>query len=167
VTVGAVQSGADRMLTISGQVNDSVLGGDIVTISGIASGTATTDSSGHYSLVVQATSQGTISAFVTDVWGLISSAVQTTFTAPAPAITSFSDFLSGRYWAFDGTVEDAMPAGVTVTFWGVTSGSCDCQADGSFTWVSSLQLGAASGMEYAQAVDCWGNVSNIATCWVG
>jgi hypothetical protein len=166
-TVMAMQTGPNNTLTISGHVSDMVEGGAVVTVGGIASGTATTDASGNYSLVVQASGQGTITATATDVWGLASQLVQTNYTSQAPVISGFSASVSsGGYWIFTGTVNDPSLIGITVTLSGVVGGTCTVRADGSFEYDSSLMYGSAEGAEYAKATDSSGNVSNTAECWV-
>ena len=166
----AMQTGPNNTLTVSGHVTDMVEGGAVVTISGVASGTATTDASGNYSLVVQASAQGTITASATDIWGLVSTVVQTNYTSQTsqpPVITSFNASLSsGGIWVFTGTVTDQSLVGLTVTLSGVVGGTCTVRSDGTFEYDSSLTYGAAGGAEFAKATDALGNVSNTAQCWV-
>src|SRR5437879_1224316 len=51
----SVSYGSQRQITVTGKVVDESPGGLTVTISGMASGTATTDSSGNFSLTLTAT----------------------------------------------------------------------------------------------------------------
>ncbi|HEV3024986.1 MAG TPA: hypothetical protein VGX76_21075 [Pirellulales bacterium] len=166
VTVSATETGPNRTLTVSGHVTDSVEAGAVVTISGIVSGTATTDSSGNYSLVAQASGQGTLSVSATDIWGLVSTVVKTSYASKAPVITLNASVSNGGMYVFTGTVTDEVAPGLTVTLSGVVGGSCTVRADGTFEYDSSLQYGAADGVEYATVTDWWGNTSNTAQCWV-
>ncbi|HUY34029.1 MAG TPA: hypothetical protein VMV69_14875 [Pirellulales bacterium] len=167
VSMMVAETGPDRTLTVSGHVTDTVEGGIVVTIGGIVSGTATTDSSGNYSLTAQASGQGTVTASATDIWGLISTLVQENFTSNAPMISNFNASLtSGGYWIFTGAVQDEWPAGLTVTLSGLTGGSATVLANGSFEYDSPLEYGNVEGAEYATVTDWWGNVSNTAQVWV-
>jgi hypothetical protein len=166
VTVSAKETGPNRTLTVSGHVTDAVEAGAVVTISGIVSGTATTDSAGNYSLVAQASGQGALSVSATDVWGLTSSVVQTSYTSKAPVITLQATVLNGGVYAFKGTVSDEWAPGLTVTLSGAVGGTAIVQADGTFEFDSSLEYGAVDGVENATVTDWWGNTSNIAQSWV-
>ncbi|HVC92389.1 MAG TPA: hypothetical protein VND64_01800 [Pirellulales bacterium] len=165
LTVTACQ-GSNNTITISGHVTDMVEQGAVVTIGGIASGTAATDASGNFSLSVQSTAQGTITATATDVWGLVSQMAQTNYSQ-APVITDFTASVSsGGFWIFTGTVTDTSLTGITVTLNGVVVGTCTVRADGTFEYDSSLMYGEAEGAEYAIATDSSGHTSNTAQCWV-
>src|SRR5262249_27762547 len=69
-----VNYGSRRAVTISGQVYDSQPAGLTVVISGAAAGTATTDFTGHYSVILTASYLGAVTAQVTNGLGLTSNA---------------------------------------------------------------------------------------------
>jgi hypothetical protein len=78
-----------------------------------------------------------------------------------PVIQNFNGVKSpGGNWVFTGTVVDNNPAGITVTFGGLASGTATTQADGSFIFITTIPVGSI-GQVSAQATDSVGMQSTI------
>ncbi|HEV7223453.1 MAG TPA: hypothetical protein VGN42_12175, partial [Pirellulales bacterium] len=125
-------------VNVSGHVSDfdphaGLIG---VTISGPVAGGVTADSGGNFSLTGTAASLGTETAVASDAGTGLSSAP---FSAPiqnnAPTISGLSvgPTGNGKYVTISGTVNDESPAGLTVSFSGVASGSATTDASGGFS----------------------------------
>src|SRR5262249_5631776 len=107
VSIWFTNWGANRQLTIWGQVSDEIAGGRTVTFSGAVSGSVVTDADGSFQVTLQATQLGEIRASVTDSWGQTFNQVVQTLTNNAPQILSFSAHCGpGNCWTFCGTVSD-------------------------------------------------------------
>lgn len=158
--------GANKQLTLSGKVTDDTPSGLTVSITGLATGTVTTDSNGNYTITVTASGpNGTITATTADIWGQAASA-QVTASNSAPVISALSASASSYgFWSITGKVADEHPGGLTLTFTStdvpaINGLTTTVQADGSFS-LTVLIPNTQSGYFYAQTTDWWGVQSNV------
>jgi hypothetical protein len=159
--LSVTETGNGTYVTVSGTVNDDAPGGRTVSLGGVASGSAQTSSNGYFSVSVQASSLGTVTATTTDVWGQTSPTAQATLTSPAPTIQNLSvqETTNGKMVSITGKVVDASPAGRTVTLGGVVNGQTTTNSSGNF----SVTLEASAlGQVTAQTTDVWGQSSSVA-----
>jgi hypothetical protein len=164
-----VTYGPQRQITIKGKVIDESPGGLVVTISGQASGTTTTDSAGNFTITLTATGLGTVTASTTDPAGQPSNNPIRTLASNVPQITNFTGTEEANGWyEFTGRVLDESPTGLTVDLGGtpvsLSGATCTVQADGSFD--IKIQLNGTSsddGVATATTTDWWGLTSNTAT----
>jgi hypothetical protein len=167
-----VTYGSQRQITVSGKLVDESPGGRVVTISGVASGTVTTDSMGMFSITLTATSLGTITASATDAAGHASNSPIFTLTDNAPQITSFACIAdTGGWYELKGRVLDESPNGLTVNFGGapvsIAGQSCLVLIDGSFDFRVHLNgTQTDEGTATAVVTDWWSLTSNTAYCAV-
>ncbi len=161
---------SQRQITVTGRLTDESPGGRVVTISGMASGTATTDASGMFSLTLTATGLGTVTASATDAAGHASNSPLFTLKSVAPHIENFfcSEQPDGWY-RFSGQVYDESPNGLTVSFGGapitLQGDSCQVLLDGSFAIRIKLNgTQTDEGTATAVVTDWWGLTSNTAQC---
>ncbi|MGE0606824.1 MAG: hypothetical protein AB7O62_06830 [Pirellulales bacterium] len=147
-----------KMVTITGTVMDESPGNRPVTLSGVVSGTVTTNSSGSFSATLEASSLGNVTATVTDVWGQVSTAAMSTLTSAKPAIGGMNIMESGngQMVSISGNVSDEAPAGLVVTFSGVISGTLTTGSNGAFS--GSFQANGL-GTVQASVTDVWGQTS--------
>ena len=80
-------------------------------------------------------------------------------TSPPPIITMSLAYDSISTVTLSGSVNDAEPAGETVTFTGLINGSATTDANGNFGYTSSFT--GVGGID-ATSIDAWGQTSNIA-----
>ena len=161
----AIAYGSGSTVTLSGHLTDIDASGQTVTFSGAASGTATTDSNGNYSLTTTVAATGAVQAAETDLWGQVANAVAAVYGNP-PIIQNFTAIASvGTVWTFEGKVIDTAAAGMTVTFGGlpVLAGQTTIvNADGTFSITVTLPEGTNYGTATAITTDTWGQNSNLA-----
>jgi hypothetical protein len=134
-----------------------------VQFSGVASGSATTDANGHFSVTLPAAQLGTESAFVP---AQMSNVAQVAITALAPAITNFTAIQEeAGVWEFKGTVTGTPdPAGMIITFGGLSAlagQTTTVAANGTFDF--SFFLNGQTGNATAVTTDWWNRTSNTAT----
>jgi hypothetical protein len=157
--------GAQRAVTLSGQVTAPAPGGLTVTFTGAAAGTTTTHADGSYSLTVTASQLGNVQAVVQDPWGQNSAPAQVTVANNAPTVTNFQAIhQSLNVWTFQGQVTDESAPGLSVRFGGLPSLAGQMVTVGSDGWfylTITLQAGEA-GTASAQTTDWWGLNSNTA-----
>jgi hypothetical protein len=164
-----VTYGQQRQIMIIGKVYDESPGGRTVTISGMASGTATTDPAGNFCLALTATGLGTISASTTDPAGNASNTPIVTLTSNAPQITNFTGSEEqGDWYEFTGRVLDESPTGLTLYLGGapvsLSGASCTVRSDGTFDFrVQLTGTTTDDGVATAMVTDWWGLTSNTAT----
>jgi hypothetical protein len=160
----SISYGANKAVTLTGTVTDIDAGGQAVTFTGVATGSATTTATGSFSLTVTATGLGNITATVTDLWSQTGTA-QIAVAPSAPTITDFSAAAGlNNWWTFTGKVSGPAVAGETVTLAGLpelASVQVTVKADGSFSYMAQLEAGDW-GTATAQAIDWYGQVSNKA-----
>ncbi len=165
-----VQPLGGRHVRITGTVQDESPGGLTVTLGGVVSGTTTTWSDGHFSVDLDATALGTVTAVVSDAWGLTSSQAATQLSVPPPSISDFSGSAGvGGYWTFSGKVNAWFPGGMTVTLSGLPSlnnVTVTTDEDGYFSF--TVQLNANdTGTATARVTDAWGQTSDAASWLIG
>jgi hypothetical protein len=152
-----MQSGANRAITISGQVSSGL--GLTVSLSGIVTGTATTGINGVFTFSGTASGLGQVNASVTDVWGQTGTGTAQ-LNNTAPTITNFSATFSGseNIWIFTGQVTDEWAAGETVTFAGLLPLQNVTATVSSSGWFTvRVQLSPAdNGMVVATVTDWYG-----------
>jgi hypothetical protein len=157
--------------TVSGQVaGDSPTGGLTVTLSGVVSGSVTTNADGTFTYTGSASGLGQIQAAVTDGAGNTVTS-STTLVATPPTIVNFRAVNNGNNnWTFTGQIQDPNAVGLVVTVAGIPSldnnnASATVQPNGSFAYTVTLRPGEFGGVT-AECVDWWGQASNEATAYV-
>jgi hypothetical protein len=136
-------------------------GGMIVQLTGVATGSATTNAQGGFSVQLTATGLGTETATTTGA------TAQTTLTDPgAPLISLFdSTEYPGGYYLFSGHVNGTVFAGEVITFSGsipsMQGKTTTVHSDGSFSFVGHLLPGEDGDVLASATADVWG-VNNVA-----
>jgi len=163
--------GTNCTVTVSGQVfGTSQAGGLTVTLSGVVSGSVTTNADGTFTYTGAASALGQIKAAVTDDWGVTVNS-STMLSDNPPTIVNFQAINNGNNsWTFMGQVQGEDVAGLVVTLRGLASlnnnnVSATVQADGSFSYTITLAPGE-NGCVTAECIDWWGQASNEATAYV-
>jgi hypothetical protein len=159
----AIAYGAQRTITLSGQVTDAQAGACTVQFTGVATGSTTTNADGTYRLTVSASQLGTVQAVAQDPWGQKSAAAQLSVTSAAPSITNFQAIRGTlNVWTFQGQVTDESAQGLVVRFGGLPSlagYTATVRSDGWFYLTVELPDGE-QGTASAQTTDWWGLDSN-------
>jgi hypothetical protein len=166
-------TGSNQEITVYGQVTAGVPNGATVTISGVASGTATADSYGNFSLTADASGEGSLSASATDVWGQTSSTSTTTVLGSVPSIGSLNAVpiynQSNQFVAWELTGEIYDFAGTfTLNISGIYSGESSVTTtaqDDTFT-ISIPLPENANGQLTVVATNSWGESSGPAYAYV-
>jgi hypothetical protein len=148
-----------HLAQLSGVLTDINPANATVYFGGTVSGTATTDSSGHYSFSTTNASLGTVTAYAIDQGGQTSNTATASLTKSLPVITESVSYGSRRTVTILGTVSDMDPSGRTVTITGVVSGSVTTSSNGSYAYTATA---SGLGAVYASTVDLWGQSSNTA-----
>lgn len=156
--------GSGHNVSISGHVSDfdPLAGALSVALSGPIAANVAVDSSGGFSYTGPAAQLGTEQAVATDAGtGLSSASVQSPIENAAPAIQNFMvrPTGNGTYVQLSGSVHDESPAGLSVSFSGVVSGSATTDASGNF---SLIALASSLGNVAAATSDVWGVASQPA-----
>lgn len=160
-----------KNVTITGSVgNTNSQAGLTVAFAGVVSGTARTDSSGNFSVILPATGLGMINAATTDGQ---SNTAQFLLTDPnAPQISSFTAMEStGDMFVFRGHVNNFV-AGETISFSGMVKDmkgvTTTVNQNGDFAIAVQMDgLPDDNGSVYAVAsADAWGVMSNTASVWI-
>jgi hypothetical protein len=165
------------MYQITGTVIDAHPGGLVVTLGGDSSvigQTATTNSSGTFSLIVQIepgdADPGLITASTVDAQGLESQPVQVSVTAPPVIVDFTAEEVGNGLFLITGTVTDANPDGLTITVGGNTTAcgtTTTTNEDGSFCMLVQLPVnGTGSGFITATTVDAQGMQSERVQAFV-
>ncbi len=166
----AAMPGPNHTATVTGQVSGNAPAGLTVTLSGVVSGSVTTNADGTFTWTGPASALGQIQATVTDASGVTVAAL-TTLTDPPPAILNFKAINNGNNnWTFTGQVQDAYATGLVVQLGGIPSlttnnASAIVQANGTFSYTIALQPGE-QGFATAQCSDSWGQSSTQALAYV-
>ncbi|HEV3342150.1 MAG TPA: hypothetical protein VG125_17415 [Pirellulales bacterium] len=158
--LGVALVGPGKQVDITGSVSADMLAGLPVTFSGSAglqTTSTTTDANGHFNLVTTATSLGSVTAVVTDDWGVQSSQVTTQAADSGPQVSSFTVTATGqgKQVHVSGHISGTPPGGATLAFSGSAgvSGSATTDSYGNFNVLTTAsQLGSVS----AVATDVWG-----------
>ena len=155
-------------VSIMGRVfNTPSPGGLTVNLGGVVNGTATTTAYGTFSAVLPASALGTVTAATADGQ---SNVAQSNLSDPSQQISTFSytEYCIGMF-DFSGHVNGGYQ-GETVNLGGLQSlqgVTATVDANGNFSVCVQLQDNQYDmGNATAQAVDAWGQTSNLATDWV-
>jgi hypothetical protein len=158
--LSAGPTGNGKYVVVSGTVQDESPQGLVVSLSGVVSGSATTDADGGFSLYALASGLGTITATTSDTWGAAATPV-TTELSVAPPMVQLDDALadpSGTV-TISGYVFGMAPDGDSVTISGVVNGSATPDSSGSFSLTAQA---SGAGTFTATATDVWGQSSTSA-----
>jgi hypothetical protein len=171
----SVSYGIGATITLSGNLtNAPTPGGQLISISGKATGAAATDASGHYSVTLNASGLGEVDAQTSDGSSNVASV---TLTDDAPLVSNFIAIReANNVWEFSGTVTYDRPwTGMQVAITGPTSlvtipvsansGGNMSSGECTGTFDVCIQLDGtsdANGVYIAQATDFWGTLSNQA-----
>jgi hypothetical protein len=164
----AISYGAQKTVTLSGQVTDLDAGGRTVTFTGEVNGSIVSASDGTFSYTATPAGLGKITASTVDLWGQASNTPSVTVSNNAPVISGFTASQTGTVWTFSGKVTDESPDYLRVSFTGpgaVNGQTATCCADGTFALTVQLPSGTC-GMVTAQTTDWWGVASNIAGVYI-
>jgi hypothetical protein len=166
----SVAQGPNRTVTVTGQVTCNSPASLTVALSGVVSGSVTTNANGSFTYTGPASALGQIQATVTDVWGVTASS-STMLKNNPPTIVNFQATYNGNNsWTFTGQVQDDYAAGLVVRLGGIptldnTGATATVQANGTFSYTITLQPGEV-GCVTAECIDWWGQASNEATAFV-
>lgn len=157
----SVAYGAQRSITLTGQVYDENPAGLSVRIGGSATGTVSADASGAFTTTLMATSLGAVTAQVTDALGVTSNLASVTLTNAKPQIVDFDYTITGNVCTIHGRVIDEAPAGLVINFGGTTYGVAGQHAavgtDGWFELTITL----------CSNHNLWGTITATVTDWWG
>jgi hypothetical protein len=151
--------------TFSGhlQNQNGPMANQTVNLTGAVTASTSTDSRGNYSITLAVVQLGPEVAASAD--GLSNIAL-CALQGGSPTISGFSAAYQGNgLWLFSGTVTGASAQGAVVNFGGIVplqGQSTEVNSDGTFefyAYVPENQIGDAT----AQAVDWWGDASQVAT----
>jgi hypothetical protein len=156
-----------RPVTVSGTVTDDNPAGLTVTLTGVVGTTATTDSSGRFSVTTNAAGLGVVNATTVDSNGLGSNTATANISCAAPLISNFTCVDNAGVVTLAGTVTDAAANGMAVTLQGnlpslLNGHTVSADAGGHFTYSFTAAPGD-QGTVTATCTDCWGQASNTAT----
>ena len=177
VTVSCDQSDPSGLVTFSGQVSDDVPGGAVVQLSGAVNETATTDSSGYFSLTVQSPPPGDVSAVATNVWGQSSAQVSVTVrdTAAQQSSLSISNLSASPVtepdnnglceWLLTGTLSAVGSFTIVLSDLASQSEATDTDSTGNFSIAFQLPEGALGKLD-VQAFDSSGGSSQVASYFI-
>jgi hypothetical protein len=158
-----------RQATFSGQLTNSSgpVANQAINLTGVVSTTVTTDSQGNYSITQSVPQLGTEYAASSD--GL-SNTAQFTLVGGSPVISNFTAVAEGNgLWLLEGTVSGAPTQGEVVNFGGITplqGQSTSVNSDGTFEFYAMIPSGEG-GWATAEAVDWWGDTSEVEATYVG
>jgi hypothetical protein len=182
ITLSVAGYAANKQVTLTGDVSgpgsmNNLMGGTgpawspaglTVQLSGAASGSATTDANGHFSVTLTATALDSVFASTTDN---LSNTASVMLMDVAPQISNFAfteDSLN--VYVFSGTV-NGNNAGEVVTLGGMVAATdgkvLTVSSTGYFSLVIQLCGHDDHGSLTAQATDWYGLTSNLAITWVG
>ncbi len=158
----SISYGTQRTVTVSGTLVSIDASSRTVSLSGAASASGVTNSSGFFSVTTTATALGMISVSATDLWGQASAPASVMATSTAPVIQNFSGTSgANNIWTFTGNVVDESAPGLTITFGGIgalVGRTTTVQSNGTFFFTIQLPEGA-SGAASALTTDWWGQNS--------
>ena len=158
----------NKQVTLSGQLTGALgaIPNETINLSGAVSGTAVTNAQGAYSVTLTATTLGQVSAASADG---MSNIADFTLVSGTPTITNFGAMAEDNgLWYFFGTVANAPPQGEVINFGGINAlqgQSVAVSSSGSFSFYAVVNSGYG-GWATAQAVDWWGDTSQLAVTMV-
>ena len=163
LTIG-VTYGAGRGVTLSGDLSGApYVAGQMIMLNGPVTTQVTTDTNGHYSVTLQASGLGTVTARTYDN----SASASVTLTDVAPVLTDF-EAIEGpdHVWTLKGDVSYSRPfTSMTVFFNGqpVSINGKVTYTDGTGHFEMLVTLNGTfsdNGTVYARAMDAWGTYSD-------
>jgi hypothetical protein len=144
--------GPGQSVTLSGMVMDDLPMGVQMSFTGVVSGSTGVNSSGNFSYTGTASGLGTVTATASDAEG--ASYRQSAVWSNAPTLGfSVQETGPNRTVTISGSIFDEAPAGLTVTFTGVVSGSVVANSAGQFTYTAQA---TGLGTITATTTDVWG-----------
>jgi hypothetical protein len=155
--------------TFSGQLTSpsGPVANATTTLSGVANATTTPNSQGNHSITLPVPQLGTVNAVSSDP---NANEVPYFMVCGSPTISNFTAVAEGNgLWLFSGTVTGDSGQGGIVNFGGIAplqGESTEVNSDGTFDFYAIIPTGEG-GWASAQAVNCWGNTSQIAVTYVG
>lgn len=158
----------NQQATFSGQLTTSSgpVANQAVNLTGVVNTATTTDSQGNYSITMAVPQLGT--EYATAAAGK-SNTAQYTLVDGSPVISNFTAMsLGAGLWEFSGSVSGAPTQGEVVNFGGINAligQSVNVNPDGTFDFYAIVNTGEG-GWASAQAVDWWGDTSEIAATGV-
>jgi hypothetical protein len=155
----------NKQVTLSGHLTSPNNVGQVILFGGVVNGSAITDSQGNYSATLNVLQLGQVTAVEVNVPSNTASAM---LVSQIPTITFTATPEGNGVWLFSGTVGNDPTQGEVVNFGGITplaGESTTVDPDGTFSFICTVASGQG-GMATAQAVDWWGDESQIATASV-
>ena len=156
-------TGQGKQVEVTGGISAGDVSGLTVTFAGsvgLANSSTTTDCNGNFNFTTTATSLGSLTATVTDVWS-VQAHFSTNLIVPPPSLSQLTAVDEGNgIWSFSGTVSGPDVGDNTVQFNGLASGTATVSANGSFSKELLLSGQYPYGEEYAVVTDIWGQQSN-------
>ncbi len=146
LTLNVIEN-ADQTVTVFGQVSDPDPGNCTVNLTGVVTGSTTTNPDGTFSYTAMPSGQGTIQAIATDDQTQTSNPAQVELSDAGPTLTLNVTPQGGQMVTVSGQVNDEDPGQCSVTFSGVISGWVNTNPDGSFSFTTP-----ASALGNIQAV---------------
>ncbi len=158
-----------KQATFSGQLTytGNPVANATIKLSGVVTASTTTNAQGNYSITLSIPQLGAEYAASAD--GLSNTAL-CTLQGGSPSISDFTATAEGNgLWLLTGTVTGAPTQGEVVNFGGITplqGQSTTVKSDGTFSFYVIIPAGEG-GPASAQAVDWWGDTSQIAATYAG
>src|SRR5262249_27349338 len=149
-----------RTVLLTGHVTDESPATGKVQFNGVLSAQTTPNSYGDYSVELTAPTLGTISAQATDANLDTSQTLQAPLNDNPPVITRTRPHGPNRALPPAGHVTDENNAGLHVQFGGPVMGVAVTDANGDFSYTTTLW---SPGTITAQTADSWGQASNTAS----
>ncbi len=172
ITITSVAQRPNRQVYVAGSVSSDNPGGLSVSISGVASGSVTTQTDGSFWTILNASSLGTVSAQTQDRRGYMSNVATGTLSNSAPSISGFGEYVSSGGMTFlQGSVSDEAPYGLTVR---LTSGipqlnnlTISVFSAGNFSLrIDNLIPAGTTGSVTASVTDWWGASATPYTTYI-
>jgi hypothetical protein len=158
-----------KQATFSGQLTSpsGPIANATINLSGVVTATTTTNSQGNYSITLSIPQLGTEDAVAANT---NANEALCEVVGGSPAISDFTATPEGNgLWLFSGTVTGAPTQGEVVNFGGIAplqGQSTSVNSDGTFDFYAIIPSGEG-GTASAQAVDWWGDTSQIEVTYVG
>jgi hypothetical protein len=166
VTLTAVTELANRQVQVSGTVTDDSSLSVTLGFGGVISGHETVNSNGNFTFTATASGLGQICAGGMDTLNQMSNTAQINFTSAAPTVTNLGyTWGANKQVTITGTVNDALPRGLTVNvggpaFGGGFAGNTTTGSQGNF----SITLTASQlDQVMVSTTDQWGQNSALAS----
>jgi hypothetical protein len=159
-----------KNITLSGQLTGAANNaGQTITIGGKATGSTITNTAGYYTITLEASELGAVTAQAADGQ---SNTAQVTLTDEAPSITEFdADELGDRVWNFNGRISYFRSMqGLKIEFGGLASLQgkwTQTSSTGTYSLLVLLNgLTSDNGNSSAKCISPWGTESEIQYDWV-